>query len=120
VPLVTWAKDERNDLFPAICNAKKGWLDELPWSPSTRTRVSLSGGVNPAASCSFSRPTRPRPTVNAGSPRGVQAVTGAELERQRPEEAVKATAWNNRLKTCMRNGFCGENDGAASKFTAPS
>src|SRR5689334_4348495 len=29
VPLLIWAKDERNDLFPAICNAKKGWLDEL-------------------------------------------------------------------------------------------
>jgi hypothetical protein len=25
-------------------------------------------------------------------------ITGAELERQFPEETIKATAWNNRLK----------------------
>jgi predicted transcriptional regulator len=25
-------------------------------------------------------------------------VTGAELERLRPQDATKATAWNNRLK----------------------
>src|SRR5262245_15054659 len=29
VPLLTWAADERNDLFPAICNAGEEILDEL-------------------------------------------------------------------------------------------
>lgn len=29
VPFFRWAADERNDLFPVICNAQEGWLDDL-------------------------------------------------------------------------------------------
>src|ERR1022692_2723943 len=29
VPFFRWAADERNDLFPLICNAQEGWLDDL-------------------------------------------------------------------------------------------
>ena len=31
VPFLRWAADERNDLFPVICNAQEGWLDDLRW-----------------------------------------------------------------------------------------
>src|ERR1051326_3527883 len=30
VPFFRWAADERNDLFPGICNARPEWLEDAP------------------------------------------------------------------------------------------
>jgi hypothetical protein len=99
VPLLTWAGDERNDLFPAICNAEKGWLDELALvARYTHTCFLVAEGPIPPHHAALVGPLDPGQRSTLEALVELQAVTGAELERQRPEEAVKATAWNNRLK----------------------
>lgn len=99
VPLLAWAADERNDLFPAICNANEAILDELALVAKYTHScfVAASGPIPPrrAALVGLLDPGQ-RSTLEALVE--LQAVTGAELERQRPAEKIKATAWNNRLK----------------------
>ena len=99
VPLLTWAADERNDLFPAICNAKADMLDELALvAKYTHTCFLVASGPIPPRHAALVGPLDPGQRSTLEALVELQAVTGAELERQRPEEAVKATAWNNRLK----------------------
>jgi hypothetical protein len=99
VPLLTWAKDERNDLFPAICNVKKDWLDELVLVASyTRTCFLVAQGSIPPRRAVLIGPLDPGQRSTLEAIIELQAATGAELNRQRPEESIEATAWNNRLK----------------------
>ncbi len=98
VPLLRWAADERNDLFPVIINARPEWLDDLALvaefahqcyllgEGQTPRRAVLVGSLDPGQ----------RTTLEALLE--VAEATGAELERQRPGDGVKATAWNNRLR----------------------
>jgi hypothetical protein len=99
-PLIRWAAEEHNDLFPVICNADSAWLDDL------RLVAELSH------QCYLVTNDSARPPVSAtligALDRGQQQTfslvlgrgeaTGAELERQKPKEGIGATAWNNRLK----------------------
>ncbi len=98
VPLVRWAADARNDLFPLVCNARPDVLEELAlvaeWThccflasegPEPARRAILVGSLDHAQ----------RATLEAVLDLG--PVTGAELER-RGGERIGATAWNNRLK----------------------
>lgn len=98
VPLLRWAADERTDLFPVLLNVDPGWLDELQMVAEwTRTSFLVAQGKSPkVARLVGSLDVGQRATLEAV----VEAseVTGAELERLRSEEGVKATAWNNRLK----------------------
>jgi hypothetical protein len=99
VPLMAWAGDERNDLFPAICNAPDEMLDELALvARFTHTCFLVANGPAPPLRAALVGPLDPgqRATLEAVVDR--PKVTGAELERQRPKDRVKATAWNNRLK----------------------
>jgi hypothetical protein len=99
VPLLTWAADERNDLFPAICNSKKGWIDELALvARYTHTCFLVAEGAIPPRRAVLIGALDPGQLSTLDALVELQAVTGAGLERQRPEEATKATAWNNRLK----------------------
>jgi len=100
VPLYRRVAEPEIDLFPILCNATEDWLDDLSllakWThqcylvssncsvPVRKAR--LIGSLDPAQ----------RTTLEAVIDLG--EVTGAELERQRPEEDIRATAWNNRLK----------------------
>jgi hypothetical protein len=99
VPLLAWAADERNDLFPAICNAKDEWLDELALvAKYTHTCFLVAQGPIPPRRAALVGLLDPGQRATLAALVELQAVTGAELERKRPEEEVKATAWNNRLK----------------------
>lgn len=99
VPLVRWAADDRNDLFPVVCNALPEVLEELSlvanWThtcflaaegPVPPTRATLVGTLDLAQ----------RATLEAVV--GLGVATGAGLERRMPGERIGATAWNNRLK----------------------
>jgi hypothetical protein len=99
VPLLAWAADERNDLFPAICNAKEEMLDELALvAKYTHTCFLVAKGTIPPRRATLIGPLDPGQRSTLEALLELQAVTGAELERKRPKDEIKATAWNNRLK----------------------
>lgn len=99
VPLLAWAADERNDLFPAICNATEDMLEELALvARYTHTCFLVAKGPIPPRRAAVVGTLDPGQRSTLEALVRLQAVTGAELERKRPEEEVKATAWNNRLK----------------------
>jgi len=99
VPLLAWATDERNDLFPVVCNANKDVLEELALvAKYTHSCFVVAGGPIPPRRATLVGLLDPGQRSTLEALVELQAVTGAELERQRPAEKVKATAWNNRLK----------------------
>ncbi len=96
VPLLNWAADERNDIFPILLNFDSAWLDELQlvaeWTHNcflvTRGKMPLKaanliGSLDVAQKATFA-------AVIAD-----KGITGAALDGK---DGVKATAWNNRLK----------------------
>ncbi len=99
VPLLTWAADERNDLFPVFCSVKKRWVDELALvAKYTHTCFLVAEGPIPPRRAVLIGTLDPGQRSTLEALVKVQAITGAELERQVSEEKVKATAWNNRLR----------------------
>ncbi len=100
VPLWRSVAEDNTNLFPTLRSAKTSWLDELrlvaDWNhqcylvgSGRRTppqRALLVGTLDPAQRICLDAVTR------------AEEVTGAGLERERPEEGIGATAWNNRLK----------------------
>jgi hypothetical protein len=100
VPLFHWSSEEKHNLFFVFCNTQGEWVDELslvaewnyqcylvsddPQEPTSR--ASLIGALDTAQSKAL------KAVLQIGQ------VTGAELERKRPQERIGATAWNNRLK----------------------
>ncbi|HEY3966566.1 MAG TPA: hypothetical protein VGM05_18535 [Planctomycetaceae bacterium] len=96
VPLLRWAADDRNDIFPVFLNFDTAWLDELQmvaeWTHSCFL-VSRGKTLPKSASLVGNLDVGQKATLIAvvkGS-----KVTGAALDGQ---EGVKGTAWNNRLK----------------------
>lgn len=99
VPLYLWAREDEHDLFFVFSGVRDDWLDELQlvaeWnyqcylvaqSPKeARAKATLVGKLDTAQGRAL------QAVLEFGQ------VTGAELERQRPEEDIRATAWNNRL-----------------------
>ncbi len=96
VPLLRWAADERNDIFPVLLNFDPDWADELQmvaeWThncflvargKAAPKSAHLVGGLDVGQKATLV-------AVASGS-----GVTGASLHGQ---QGVKATAWNNRLK----------------------
>ncbi len=99
VPLFRWAADERNDVFPILCNASPNWLDDLALVAEWTHQVYLvaeGSGQPERATLVGSLDFAQRRTLEALLE--LHEGTGASLERQRPEEGVKPTAWNNRLR----------------------
>src|SRR5215472_6877691 len=95
VPLLAWAADERNDLFPAICNPTEDMLDELALvAKYTHTCFLTAAGPVPPRHAIVVGPLDPGQRSTLEALVELRAVTGAELERQRPKDKVKATAWN--------------------------
>lgn len=100
VPFWRSTADDHTNLFPILCNASADWLDELrlvaEWNHQCYLvgsgrrkpprRALLIGSLDPAQ----------RTCLDAVAEAG--EVTGAALERERPDEKIGATAWNNRLK----------------------
>jgi hypothetical protein len=99
VPLFQWVSDGSIDLFPIICNAQDDWLDDLALVAEwTRCCFIVANGSLPARRGTLIGQLDPgqRSTLEAVLELGT--TTGAKLERKKPAERVKATAWNNRLK----------------------
>jgi hypothetical protein len=96
VPLLRWAADERNDLFPVLLNFEATWLDELQmvaeWTHNCFL-VARGKSVPKSASLVGSLDLGQKATLVAVV-NGAE-VTGAALNGQ---EGVRGTAWNNRLK----------------------
>lgn len=100
VPLWRSVAETSTNLFPVLCNADARWLDELrlvaEWNHQCYLvgngrrkpprRALLVGRLDPGQSMCLRAVTE------------AEEVTGAALERERPEEGIGATAWNNRLR----------------------
>ena len=100
VPLYRRVAEPEIDLFPILCNTSEEWLDDLSliakWTHQCYL-VSSNCSVPVRNACLIgSLDPAQRTTLDAVMEIG--EVTGAELERQRPDEEIRATAWNNRLK----------------------
>jgi hypothetical protein len=98
-PFFQWASDEHSDLFPIICNVKDEWLDELALVADWTHRCFLvATGSTPPRQAVLVGPLDPGQRSTLEAVIELREITGADLERKRPEDGVKATAWNNRLK----------------------
>jgi hypothetical protein len=100
LPLYRWAADDQTDLFIYIAyGAETDWLDDLRLVARHNRRLFL---IHPAATKAQSA-TLIGP-VDDAERRTLEKVavlgeaTGAMLERECPEENIRATGWNNRLK----------------------
>ncbi len=100
VPLYRRMIEPDTDLFPVICNADGDWLDDLAlvarWTRQCYVVASKCSGPPRTATLIGSLDPAQRTTMEAVIELG--EVTGAELERQKGNERIGATAWNNRLK----------------------
>lgn len=99
VPLFEWASQKRNDIFPVIVNFNRDWLDELGLVGELTHNcflVSEGTGSPKTAQLIGKLDTGQRETLYAAST--LDEATGAKLERSGINEAVRATAWNNRLR----------------------
>jgi hypothetical protein len=96
VPLLRWAADERNDIFPVLLNFDPAWLDELQiiaeWTHNCFL-VARGKGLPKTANLVGSLDVGQKATLVAAVD-GAE-VTGAALSGR---DGVKGPAWNNRLK----------------------
>jgi len=99
-PFFHWAGDDQIDLFPVICNlADKHWVDEFALVADwTHKCFLVADGPIPAKRAKAIGPLDPGQKITLDAVIEFGAVTGAELERQWKPEAIRATAWNNRLR----------------------
>jgi hypothetical protein len=100
LPLYRWAADEQTDLFFVIAyGPETDWLDDLRLVARHNRRFFL---VHPAAA--KTQTVTLLGPMDEAERRTLQKVaelgeaTGALLERECPEEKIRATGWNNRLK----------------------
>jgi hypothetical protein len=99
VPLLQWASNEQNDLYPVLLNFNPKWFDELQLVADWTHNCFLVGrgkALPKLATVIGPLDVAQRATLDAVV--SASEVTGAGLERLRPKDGVKATAWNNRLK----------------------
>lgn len=100
VPLFRWSCDGQNNLFPILCNIHMAWLDEFrliaDWNHQCYLLVSDVKEPPGSAQLIGSLESVQKKSLEVVLQEG--RVTGAELERKMPDEHIKATAWNNRLK----------------------
>lgn len=99
-PLLRWAAESQNDLYPILTQFPGAWLDELELvaqingqcygltekSELPIKRMRLIGPLDEALRETFSLVAK------------FKTVTGAELARRVPEAQILPSAWNNRLK----------------------
>jgi len=99
VPLIKWAMDSQIDLYPVLLNIGTESLDDMQlvaeWNHQTYLHAAERRGLPSKATLLGLLDQGQTETLRHVLAFG--EVTGAELER-RVDEAVKATAWNNRLK----------------------
>lgn len=96
VPLLRWAADERNDVFPVLLNFAPAWFDELQMVAEWTHNCFLvaRGKALPKSANLIGQLDVGQKATLAAVLKGNE-VTGAALDGK---DGVKATAWNNRLK----------------------
>lgn len=96
VPLLRWAADERNDLFPILLNFDSKWLDELQMVAEwTHNCFLVARGKNLPRSASLVGSLDVGQKATLAAVVSGAEVTGAAMNGQ---EGIRGTAWNNRLK----------------------
>lgn len=96
VPLLRWAADERNDIFPILLNFDEKCLDELQMVAEwTHNCFLVARGKAPPRSASLVGSLDPGQRSTFAAVMKSAEVTGASLGGT---DGVTATAWNNRLK----------------------
>jgi hypothetical protein len=100
VPLFRWAAGEQIDLFFVFGNSLGAdWLDDLKLvAEYNRQCYLVAGGESPPRRAVLVGNLDPGQRATLEAVLELGEVTGAGLERRRPQEKVRATAWNNRLK----------------------
>jgi hypothetical protein len=99
VPLLRWASSDQNDLYPVLLNFEPEWFDELQLVADWTHNCFLVGqGKALPKSARVIGPLDVAQRATLDAVVKASEVTGAALERLRPKDGVKATAWNNRLK----------------------
>ena len=100
VPLYRRASEEQIDLFPVLVNIAPDCLHDLVLVAEWNHQCYLYAGEKRTGLANAvllgTLDSGQHSTLNAVLEQG--EVTGAELERLRPQDSTKATAWNNRLK----------------------
>jgi hypothetical protein len=100
VALYRRAAEDQIDLFPVLVNITPDCLHDLvlvaEWNHQCYLHAEEDGGGFVKAVLLGTLDSGQHSTLRAVLEAG--EVTGAELERLRPQDATKATAWNNRLK----------------------
>jgi hypothetical protein len=99
-PFFQWAGSDEIDLFPVIANlAVREWVDEFALVADWTHRCFLIGsGVCPLKRARAVGPLDPGQRTTLTAVLQLGPTTGAELERRWEADAVRATAWNNRLR----------------------
>jgi hypothetical protein len=96
VPLLRWAADERNNIFPVMLNFDPASLDELQMVAEwTHNCFLVAGGNTPPKSARLVGNLDVGQKATLATVVHGNEVTGAALDGR---DGVKATAWNNRLK----------------------
>jgi hypothetical protein len=100
LPLYRWAADEQVDLFfEIVYGPDLDWLDDLRLVARHNRRFFLirpSSGKKRVLTLIGPMDEAERRTLQKVADLG--EATGAILERESPEEKIRATGWNNRLK----------------------
>lgn len=99
-PLVRWAADEQNDLFPILVHFPEKDFDELELvAEKNQQCYSVSSqATEPVPAIYIVGPLDPSLRTTLTMLADIGEATGAELARQRPDAGILPTAWNNRLK----------------------
>jgi hypothetical protein len=100
IQLHRWAANPEIELFIVLCNIPHSdFTDELRYVANhARVAFLVAPGKAPSRSASVVGSLDPGQEETLSAVVKAGQVTGAALERLYPDLAVKATAWNNRLK----------------------
>lgn len=121
IQLLRWAANPDIDLFIILCNIPNSDLtDELRYVANhARIAFLVAPGKAPSRSASVVGPLDPGQEETLDAVVKAGQVTGAELERLYPDLAVKATAWNNRLKDLHKKRLLMRNKAGREQFYRP-
>lgn len=119
-PLQRWAADQQNNLFPVLLNCDSALLEELQLVADwTHSCFLVGNGQSLPKSAIVVGPLDIGQRATLDAVLRSAEVTGAGLERLRPKDGVKATAWNNRLKDLYEKRLIQREKRGREQFYSP-